>query len=140
MLIEITEHELAPEDGALEAGLAELRGRGARIAIDDAGAGYAGLQQVMRVQPDIIKLDRSLVEAVDDDGAKAALIEFFVNFARRIEADVCCEGIETPPSSPRWRRSASSSARATCSAGRAARGRRSRPPRSARSRRSSSRP
>jgi diguanylate cyclase (GGDEF)-like protein len=96
VVIEITEHELAPQDGALEAGLAELRGRGARIAIDDAGAGYAGLQQIMRVQPDIIKLDRSLVESVDVDGAKAALIEFFIVFARRINADVCTEGIETP--------------------------------------------
>ena len=96
IVIEITEHELAPEDGALEQGLAELRSRGARIAIDDAGAGYAGLQQIMRVQPDIIKLDRSLVEGVDADSAKAALIEFFVVFARRIEASVCCEGIETP--------------------------------------------
>jgi diguanylate cyclase (GGDEF)-like protein len=96
VVIEITEHELAPEDGALEAGLAELRSRGARIAIDDAGAGYAGLQQIMRVQPDIIKLDRSLVETVDQDSAKAALIEFFVVFARRIDAAVCTEGIETP--------------------------------------------
>jgi diguanylate cyclase (GGDEF)-like protein len=96
VVIEITEHELAPEDGALEAGLAELRGRGARIAIDDAGAGYAGLQSVMRVQPDIIKLDRSLVQSVDTDSARSALIEFFVVFARRIQADVCCEGIETP--------------------------------------------
>ena len=96
VVIEITEHELAPQDGALETGLAELRSRGARIAIDDAGAGYAGLQQVMRVQPDIIKLDRSLVSAVDQDSARAALIEFFVVFAKRIGADVCCEGIETP--------------------------------------------
>jgi diguanylate cyclase (GGDEF)-like protein len=96
VLIEITEHELAPEDGAMEAGIADLRSRGARIAIDDAGAGYAGLQQIMRVQPDIIKLDRSLVESVDTDSAKSALIEFFIVFARRIEAEVCCEGIETP--------------------------------------------
>ena len=96
VVIEITEHELAPEDGGLEAGLAEMRSRGARIAIDDAGAGYAGLQQVMRVQPDIIKLDRSLVQAVDADSARSALIEFFVVFAKRIGADVCCEGIETP--------------------------------------------
>jgi diguanylate cyclase (GGDEF)-like protein len=95
VVIELTEHELAPEDGALEAGLTDLRGRGARIAIDDAGAGYAGLQQIMRVQPDVIKLDRSLVEHVDVDGAKAALIEFFIVFARRIGAEVCTEGIET---------------------------------------------
>jgi diguanylate cyclase (GGDEF)-like protein len=95
-VIEITEHELASEDGALEQGLQELRARGARIAVDDAGAGYAGLKQVMRVQPDIVKLDRSLIERVDQDSAKAALIEFFVLFARRVGAGVCTEGIETP--------------------------------------------
>ncbi len=95
LVIEVTEHELAAEDGALEEGLARLRARGARIAVDDAGAGYAGLNQVMRVQPDLIKLDRSLVEGVHNDSAKAALIEFFVLFARRVGAGVCTEGIET---------------------------------------------
>jgi diguanylate cyclase (GGDEF)-like protein len=94
-VIEITEHELAAEDGALEQALQELRARGARIAVDDAGAGYAGLQQVMRIQPDIVKLDRSLIERVDQDSAKAALIEFFVLFAGRVGAVVCTEGIET---------------------------------------------
>jgi predicted signal transduction protein with EAL and GGDEF domain len=49
----------------------------------------------MRIQPDIIKLDRSLIERVHADSAKAALIEFFVLFARRVGADVCTEGIET---------------------------------------------
>jgi EAL domain-containing protein (putative c-di-GMP-specific phosphodiesterase class I) len=51
----------------------------------------------MRLQPDLIKLDRSLVAEVDKDAARAALIEFFVVFARRIGAAVCCEGIETAP-------------------------------------------
>jgi diguanylate cyclase (GGDEF)-like protein len=95
VVIELTEHDLAPEDGALEAGLTDLRSRGARIAVDDASAGYAGLQQVTRVQPDIIKLDRGIVSHVDTDSARAALIEFFVVFARRIGAQVVCEGIET---------------------------------------------
>ena len=95
IVIEVTEHELASEDGALEDGLAKLRARGARIAVDDAGAGYAGLNQVMRVQPDVIKLDRSLIEGVDSDSAKSALVEFFVLFARRVGAAVCTEGIET---------------------------------------------
>jgi EAL domain-containing protein (putative c-di-GMP-specific phosphodiesterase class I) len=95
VVVEITEHELASEDGALEDGIRELRSRGARIAVDDAGAGYAGLKQVMRVQPDLIKLDRGLIEGVNFDSAKAALIEFFVLFARRVGAGVCTEGIET---------------------------------------------
>jgi diguanylate cyclase (GGDEF)-like protein len=95
IVVEVTEHELASEDGALEEGLAKMRARGARIAVDDAGAGYAGLNQVMRVQPDVIKLDRSLIEGVDSDSAKSALVEFFVMFARRVGAAVCTEGIET---------------------------------------------
>jgi diguanylate cyclase (GGDEF)-like protein len=95
IVVEVTEHELASEGGGLEEGLAKMRARGARIAVDDAGAGYAGLNQVMRVQPDVIKLDRSLIEGVHSDSAKAALVEFFVMFARRVGAGVCTEGIET---------------------------------------------
>jgi diguanylate cyclase (GGDEF)-like protein len=95
IVVEVTEHELATDDGGLEQGLAKMRTRGARIAVDDAGAGYAGLNQVMRVQPDLIKLDRSLIEGVHSDSAKAALVEFFVMFARRVGASVCTEGIET---------------------------------------------
>ena len=95
IVIEITEHELAAEDGALEEGLQRLRKRGARIAVDDAGSGYAGLKQLMRVQPDVIKLDRALIEGINNDGAKTALVEFFVMFARRVGAGICTEGIET---------------------------------------------
>jgi EAL domain-containing protein (putative c-di-GMP-specific phosphodiesterase class I) len=95
IVIEVTEHELAADDAGLEEGLARMRARGARIAVDDAGAGYAGLNQVMRVQPDLIKLDRSLIEGVHSDSAKSALVEFFVMFARRVGAAVCTEGIET---------------------------------------------
>jgi diguanylate cyclase (GGDEF)-like protein len=95
VVIEITEHELAAEDGALEEGIERLRARGARIAVDDAGSGYAGLKQLMRVQPDVIKLDRALIEGINNDGAKIALVEFFVMFARRVGAGILTEGIET---------------------------------------------
>jgi diguanylate cyclase (GGDEF)-like protein len=96
LVIEITEHEnVADEEGLLRR-LEEMRRRGARVAIDDAGAGYSGLQQVMRLQPDIIKLDRSLVGNVDTDPAKAALIDSFVRFARRTNSSIVAEGIETP--------------------------------------------
>jgi hypothetical protein len=49
----------------------------------------------MRVQPDVIKLDRALIESINTDGAKTALVEFFVMFARRVGAGICTEGIET---------------------------------------------
>jgi EAL domain-containing protein (putative c-di-GMP-specific phosphodiesterase class I) len=95
LVIEITEHERVGDENELRGQLAPLRERGARIAVDDAGAGYAGLQQVMRIHPDIIKLDRSLVAEVDSDPAKAALIDAFARFARGTGAVVCAEGIET---------------------------------------------
>jgi EAL domain-containing protein (putative c-di-GMP-specific phosphodiesterase class I) len=96
LVIEITEHENVADEQGLISRLDDMRRRGARVAIDDAGAGYSGLQQVMRLQPDIIKLDRSLVGNVDTDPAKAALIDSFVRFARRTDATIVAEGIETP--------------------------------------------
>jgi EAL domain-containing protein (putative c-di-GMP-specific phosphodiesterase class I) len=95
IVIEITEHEFVSEDDDLAAVLAELRDRGARIALDDAGAGYAGLVQVMRVRPDIVKLDRNLTRQIHADPARMVLVESFVRFARRTGAIVCAEGIES---------------------------------------------
>lgn len=94
LVVEVTEHELSSDDAALADDLAGLRARGARIAVDDAGAGYAGLQQLMRVQPDLIKLDRSLVQNIHEDPAKQALVDAFVRFGRRTGAQVVAEGIE----------------------------------------------
>jgi len=95
VVIEITEQELPSDDGLLQGQLTTLRERGALIALDDAGAGYAGLSHVVRVRPDIVKLDRTLVADVHRDQVRFALIEAFVSFARRTGAQVCAEGIET---------------------------------------------
>jgi diguanylate cyclase (GGDEF)-like protein/PAS domain S-box-containing protein len=95
LLLEVTEDELMAEGGQLEERLGELRRRGARLAVDDIGAGYAGLKQVMRLQPDLLKLDRSLVAGVAEDPAKGAMVDALVRYARRIGADVCAEGVET---------------------------------------------
>ena len=95
LVIEITEHELLSDDPAIGEAIADLRARGARLAVDDTGAGYAGLTHVIRLQPDIIKLDRALTTGVDTDPVKAALIGSFVRYARDIDATVCAEGVET---------------------------------------------
>ncbi len=95
VIVEITEHELAADVEGLTAALADLRGRGAGLAVDDAGAGYAGLTQTVALAPDAIKLDRTLVAGIDSDPAKAALVEAFVAFARRTGAKLCAEGVET---------------------------------------------
>jgi len=95
LVIEITEEERVLDVAALQAHLDPLRSRGARIAVDDAGEGYAGLQQVMRMGADIIKLDRALVADVHSDPAKIALIGSLVHFARSTGAAICAEGVET---------------------------------------------
>ena len=95
VVLEITEEERVLDVDALHRHLAPLRARGARVAVDDAGEGYAGLQQVMSMRADIIKLDRALVADVHADPAKIALIGSLVHFARSTGASICAEGIET---------------------------------------------
>jgi diguanylate cyclase (GGDEF)-like protein len=95
IVIELTEHELFSTDLALDRELTELRARGARIALDDAGNGYAGLQQIIRIAPDILKLDRSLVDGLHEDPHRFALLEALISFASTTRAAVCAEGVET---------------------------------------------
>ena len=117
IVIEITEQELPPDDEALQRILADLRARGAKIALDDAGAGYAGLQHVVRIRPDIIKLDRSLVRGVDD-GRRAARADRVVRGVLRRAPARCCarRGSRPTRSSPCSSTPAWTSARATASA------------------------
>jgi diguanylate cyclase (GGDEF)-like protein len=95
VVLEVTEEERMVDVDALQRHLDPLRSRGARIAVDDAGEGYAGLQQVMSMRADIIKLDRALVADVHTDPAKIALVGSLVQFARSTSAAICAEGIET---------------------------------------------
>ena len=95
LVIEITEQDHNLESGPLLSVLADLRRRGARIAVDDTGAGYAGLQRMLAIKPDIIKLDKALVSGLQSDPAKIALVEALVGFASRTGAQICAEGIET---------------------------------------------
>lgn len=95
IVLEITEHQVVGDYRALGAALATLRDGGARIAVDDAGAGYAGLQQLLGIRPDFIKLDKALVQGIDRDEAKLVLAEALGTFAGRIDAWLIAEGIET---------------------------------------------
>lgn len=94
-IIEITEHAPVPSYTALHACLASLKQAGVRIAVDDAGAGYSGLQHIVQLAPDLIKMDMSLTRAVDTDPARRALASAMVFYARETGAQVVAEGIET---------------------------------------------
>ena len=95
IVIELTEHELFSTEDSLDRELVALRARGARIALDDAGNGYAGLQQIIRVAPEILKLDRSLIDGVHGDPHRFALLEALISFASTTRAAICAEGVES---------------------------------------------
>ena len=95
IVLEVTEHRPIDEPDLLDAALDRFRAAGALVAVDDAGAGYAGLQQILRLRPSILKLDRSLVEGLDTDEAKVALAEMLGTFANRVDAWLLAEGVET---------------------------------------------
>ncbi len=94
LIVELTdEHETDIDE--LVAEVQRLRGRGIRISMDDLGAGYADLQRVMRLRPDVLKLDRGLVSDVNDNPAKAAMVTATTILAGRLGAMLVAEGVET---------------------------------------------
>ena len=94
-VIEVTEHERVKNYPRLAARLAALRGRGAKIAIDDTGAGHSSLSHLIELRPDYIKLDRSLVQGLDSDSGKHALVRNMLRLADDLGAKMVAEGIET---------------------------------------------
>lgn len=94
VMVEVTEQPAHDVDLLFDV-LADLRQRGALIAVDDVSTGYAGLLRLATLKPDIVKLDRGLVTAGRNSEAKIAVIESLVSLSRRIGARVLGEGVET---------------------------------------------
>jgi EAL domain-containing protein (putative c-di-GMP-specific phosphodiesterase class I) len=94
IVLEVTEHAPIDSYKGLSDALRGLRGH-VRIAVDDAGAGYAGLQHILEIHPDIVKLDIALVRDLDTDPVRRALISGMVSFAREAGCVLLAEGIET---------------------------------------------
>jgi EAL domain-containing protein (putative c-di-GMP-specific phosphodiesterase class I) len=95
LVVEITEHVPIDRYDDINAALKPLRQLGLRLAIDDAGAGYASFNHVLRLHPDIVKLDRSLVARIDTDPARRALVTAMILIALELGATVTAEGVET---------------------------------------------
>ena len=94
-MVEITEQ--APIDSYEEfaAALAPLRRRGLRLAIDDLGAGFASLMHLLRLEPDLIKLDRALIADIERHRMTRALAVALTSFALETGMLIVAEGIET---------------------------------------------
>src|SRR3954452_1172803 len=96
VVVELTEHTPVDDLTELHRETEALRERGALIALDDAGSGYSGLQQMAALRPQIVRLDRALVSDADTDPVRIALAEMLGEFAGRIDAWMLAEGLETP--------------------------------------------
>jgi EAL domain-containing protein (putative c-di-GMP-specific phosphodiesterase class I)/AmiR/NasT family two-component response regulator len=95
MVVEITEHEAIEDYAMLAAALEGLRTHGLRVAIDDAGAGFASLRHTLLLRPDIVKVDTSLTRNIDGDRAKRAMTSALVSFGEEMDVAIVAEGIET---------------------------------------------
>jgi EAL domain-containing protein (putative c-di-GMP-specific phosphodiesterase class I)/CheY-like chemotaxis protein len=94
-VIEITENNVIDDFDRMRDMVRQLRAHGFRVAIDDAGAGYAGLQTMVEIEPDFIKLDMSLIRGVDTSIVKQRLVRTLRDFCREAAITLIAEGIET---------------------------------------------
>jgi len=96
VVLELSERTLLPELGVVHERVARLRGIGYRIAVDDLGAGYAGVSSLGQLEPDAAKLDALLVRGVDTSSRKGSIVRSMIDVCQReLGAYVVCEGVET---------------------------------------------
>ena len=95
VVLEITERaSLHDLNGAREK-VTALRALGYRIAVDDLGAGYAGLTSLVLLHPEIVKIDMELVRGIHNSPTKSKLVSAVITLCRELGAQVIAEGIET---------------------------------------------
>jgi EAL domain-containing protein (putative c-di-GMP-specific phosphodiesterase class I) len=96
VVLELTERASLDGIDDVHARIARLRELGYRIAIDDMGAGYAGLASILQLKPEIMKLDMALIRDVDVDVTRQKLIAAMVTLCKEMDIEVIAEGVETP--------------------------------------------
>lgn len=95
LVIEVTEGEIIHDHVEFTRLINEYRARGIKVAIDDFGAGYSGLNLLAEFQPDQIKIDMALVRGIDGSGPRQAIVRAIVGVCRDLGIDVIAEGVET---------------------------------------------
>ena len=96
VVLELTEHARVDDYRRFRHDLRPLRQRGVRVAIDDAGAGFASLRHILELNADMIKLDASLTQDLHDDRRRRSLASALIGFGRDMGVTMVAEGIETP--------------------------------------------
>ncbi|MGO9197819.1 MAG: EAL domain-containing protein [Acidimicrobiales bacterium] len=95
LVLELTEHNRIDDYSEVEQHIDAIRRRGTRLAVDDAGAGWSSMQHIVRIRPEMIKLDIDLTRGIDTNPTRRALAAAIVAFAAEIGSTVVAEGIET---------------------------------------------
>ncbi|HEX2810211.1 MAG TPA: EAL domain-containing protein [Kineosporiaceae bacterium] len=96
LVVELTEHAAPSREAAWQASCARLRDLGAVIAIDDLGTGYAELQQILTLKPQIFKIDRRIIDTLEEDPSRQALLRFLGLFSDQLDGWLVAEGVEQP--------------------------------------------
>ena len=94
LVLEVTEHAKIRDYNAFRASVGELRDRGVRLAIDDAGSGYASFKHILELDADVIKLDLTLIRDIHVNVKKQALAGALIAYARQLDTMVVAEGVE----------------------------------------------
>ncbi|MES1172555.1 MAG: EAL domain-containing protein [Bacteroidota bacterium] len=95
VVLEITERVALDTIADLMPRVAQLRGMGYRIALDDLGAGYAGLNSFAQLEPEVVKVDMSIVRGLEQSATKQKLLASVVSLCRDLEIHLVTEGVET---------------------------------------------
>jgi EAL domain-containing protein (putative c-di-GMP-specific phosphodiesterase class I) len=95
LILEVTENEAIRDRVRFAAAVDTFREYGVKIAIDDFGAGYAGLNMLADFQPDVIKLDMSLVRSIESSGPRQAIARAIIQVCVDLGIDLIAEGVET---------------------------------------------
>lgn len=94
IVLEITERASIERMGDITSIVKNLRLLGYRLAVDDLGTGYAGLSSFTQLSPEIVKLDRSLVEGIDENPTKQRVVRAMLQLCEDLQMQAICEGIE----------------------------------------------
>jgi EAL domain-containing protein (putative c-di-GMP-specific phosphodiesterase class I) len=95
ILLEVTEHAVIEHYDSIAERIMKLRSQGLRIAVDDAGAGYSSFKHILKLAPDIIKIDLSITRDIDTVFSHQALASAFLSFADATQCTIIAEGVET---------------------------------------------
>jgi EAL domain-containing protein (putative c-di-GMP-specific phosphodiesterase class I)/CheY-like chemotaxis protein len=95
VVLEVTERAPLEKIRDVTARVAQLRGLGYRIAVDDLGAGYAGLTSFAHLEPEVVKVDMSLIRGIDRSPMKQKLLRSIVSLCRELGIEIIAEGVET---------------------------------------------